>query len=397
MEEVLAIIELDEMRWSWQVFVVVALTLLANFIATQVLKRLERRFQKTDSFWDDALVYAARTPVNILILVLGLSWAAGIGNQYMEMDLFTGDNLFLLRRLTIIFLVMFCLVRFINITEKRVIQNFGNARAKFGDNVDITTVSAIGKLLRLAVIISSLLVVLPTLGIEITALLAFGGVGGIAIGFAAKDLLANFFGGLIIYFDRPFAIGEWIRSPDRNIEGTVEKIGWRVTLVRTFDKRPLYIPNAVFTSIALENPSRMLNRRIFEHMGIRYSDIGRMESVVTEVREMLRSHPEIDTNQTLMVNFTTYGASSLDFFIYTFTRTTNWVEFHAVKQDVLLKTAEIVLSNGAEFAFPTTTVDGLESQLHGLIAPVNEKSGSAASDAKASSGVSQGSGGEGAR
>ena len=90
--------------------------------------------------------------------------------------------------------------------------------------------------------------------------------------FAAKDLLANFFGGLTIYLDRPFAVGDWIRSPDREIEGTVERIGWRLTLIRTFDKRPLYIPNAVFTTIAVENPSRMHNRRIYETIGIRYDD-----------------------------------------------------------------------------------------------------------------------------
>ncbi len=68
----------------------------------------------------------------------------------------------------------------------------------------------------------------------------------------------------MIYFDRPFKVGDWIRSPDRQIEGTVERIGWRMTIIRTFDKRPLYVPNSVFSSIVVENPSRMLNRRIYE-------------------------------------------------------------------------------------------------------------------------------------
>ena len=113
---------------------------------------------------------------------------------------------------------------------------------------------ALAKLLRLSIVISAVLVALPTVGIEITALLAFGGVGGLAVGFAAQDLLSNFFGGLMIYLDRPFTIGDWIRSPDREIEGTVESIGWRLTVVRTFDKRPLYIPNSVFTTLTVENP-----------------------------------------------------------------------------------------------------------------------------------------------
>ena len=116
---------------------------------------------------------------------------------------------------------------------------------------------AMAKLLRLSVIITAGLVVLQTLGFSISGVLAFGGVGGIAVGFAARDLLANFFGGLMIYLDRPFSVGDWVRSPDRNIEGTVERIGWRLTVIRTFDKRPLYVPNSVFANIAVENPSRM--------------------------------------------------------------------------------------------------------------------------------------------
>ena len=77
---------------------------------------------------------------------------------------------------------------------------------------------------------------------------------------------------MFVYLDRPFAVGDWVRSPDREIEGTVENIGWRVTRIRTFDKRPLYIPNSIFSQIAVENPSRMSNRRIKETIGIRYDD-----------------------------------------------------------------------------------------------------------------------------
>ncbi|MEQ8953824.1 MAG: mechanosensitive ion channel, partial [Gammaproteobacteria bacterium] len=142
--------------------------------------------------------------------------------------------------------------------------------------------------------------------------------------------------------------------------GTVEHIGWRLTIVRTFDKRPLYIPNSVFNKLALENPSRMHNRRIHEKIGIRYGDSAKMGAIVADVKAMLQGHPAIDTSQTLMVNFNSYAPSSLEFFIYTFTKTTVWAEFHEIKQDVLLKIIEIVHRHGADFAFPTTTLDGLE-------------------------------------
>jgi MscS family membrane protein len=222
--------------------------------------------------------------------------------------------------------------------------------------VDKTTVDAISKLLRISVIITALLVTLQTLGYSISGVLAFGGVGGIAIGFAAKDLLANFFGGLTIYLDRPFAVGDWVRSPDRNIEGTVEQIGWRLTRIRTFDQRPLYVPNSTFTTIALENPSRMRNRRIHETLGIRYQDASKMDAIIKKVRDMLSNHPEIDTGRTLIVNFNSFAPSSLDFFVYTFTRTTEWVKYHEIKQDVLLKILAIIEAEGAECAFPTSTI-----------------------------------------
>ncbi|MCL4138738.1 UNVERIFIED_CONTAM: hypothetical protein GTU68_058796 [Idotea baltica] len=223
--------------------------------------------------------------------------------------------------------------------------------------MDETTVRAIGKLLRASVIISALLIAMQVFGYSISGLLAFGGIGGLAIGFASKDLLANFFGGLMLYLDRPFKVGDWVRSPDKEIEGTVEDIGWRLTRIRTFDKRPLYIPNSVFNSISVENPSRMLNRRIYETVGIRYDDIDKMAVIVEDVRNMLRAHEAIDQNQTLIVNFNAFSASSVDFFIYTFTKTTNWIQFHEIKQDVLLKMSEIISDHRAEIAFPTTTVN----------------------------------------
>ena len=119
-------------------------------------------------------------------------------------------------------------------------------------NVLIPKQYALAKLGYIVVGITGLLTLLQTLGLSISGLMAFGGMGGIAVGFAAKDILANFFGGLFIYTDRPFSVGDWIRSPDRDIEGTVEKIGWRVTRIRTFDKRPLYIPKEPSGPAAVE-------------------------------------------------------------------------------------------------------------------------------------------------
>lgn len=351
---------LHNLGWGVEVFAVVTLTLIARFIAIRALNVMARHLEKTKNVWDDALFEAARRPVSLLILMLGLVWAVQISDTYLQSELFSPQNLELVRKLTFIVLIMMFLVRFITLAEARIMETLSVGKSSDQTRLDPTTLHALAKLIRLSVVISSVLVALPTIGIEITALLAFGGVGGIAVGFAAQDLLSNFFGGLMIYLDRPFAIGDWVRSPDREIEGTVEMIGWRLTVVRTFDKRPLYIPNAVFNTIVVENPSRMTNRRIHEKIGIRYQDSQKMNAVVEDVKAMLKKHPDIDATQTLIVNFNGYGPSSLDFFVYSFTKTTNWIRFHEVKQDVMLKIVEIVHKNDADFAFPTTTIDGLD-------------------------------------
>jgi len=359
MPDLLSIESISELGWGVELFAVVMLTFIGRYLAMRALKVLGEQFEKTTNVWDDALFKAAQGPLSWFILILGLIWAVQISDGYLDMVLFSPTNLDIIRQLTFIVLTMVFLVRFITLAEARILDDLKSQTEDGQGRPDPTTLHALAKLTRLSVVISAVLVALPTLGIEITALLAFGGVGGIAVGFAAQDLLSNFFGGLMIYLDRPFAIGDWIRSPDREIEGTVESIGWRLTVVRTFDKRPLYVPNSVFAKLALENPSRMTNRRIYETIGIRYKDAAKMDQIVQDVHAMLRAHEEIDQDQTLIVNFNGYGKSSLDFFVYTFTKTTNWVKFHEIKQDVMLRIIRIVHEHQADFAFPTTTVDGI--------------------------------------
>ena len=360
MPDLLSIESISELGWGVELFAVVMLTFIGRYLAMRALKVLGEQLEKTTNVWDDALFKAAQGPLSWFILILGLIWAVQISDGYLDMVLFSPANLDIIRQLTFIVLTMAFLVRFITLAEARILDDLKSRTEGGQGRLDPTTLHALAKLTRLSVVISAVLVALPTLGIEITALLAFGGVGGIAVGFAAQDLLSNFFGGLMIYLDRPFAIGDWIRSPDREIEGTVESIGWRLTVVRTFDKRPLYVPNSVFAKLALENPSRMTNRRIYETIGIRYKDSAKMEQIVQDIHAMLRAHEEIDQDQTLIVNFTGYGKSSLDLFVYTFTKTTNWMKFHEIKQDVMLRIIRIVHEHQADFAFPTTTVDGID-------------------------------------
>lgn len=340
---------LSHNTWVYQVFIVVFLTLLTSYVVGVVFARLCKFAEKSSNVWDDVLLESARKPVQFLIWLLGIAWAARITQTASEAEVF--EFIDPVRRVGVIVLItwfLFGLAKRFEVT----LQSPGRVK----EPLDATTAGAIGKLLRASIIITASLVILQNMGFSISGVLAFGGVGGIAVGFAAKDLLANFFGGLTVYMDRPFVVGDWVRSPDKNIEGTVEHIGWRLTRIRTFDKRPLYVPNATFTTISLENPSRMTHRRIQETIGVRYDDIAQVRSIVESVKRMLIEHDEIDDMQTLIVNLNQFGDSSVNLMVYTFTKTTIWVKFHEVKQDVLLRIAEIIEEHGASIAFPTTTL-----------------------------------------
>ncbi len=346
----LGIITNEKFFWILELFFVVLAALAAGHIVNKIIDRLEKHAAQTASAWDDALLEACRRPLVWLIWILGINFSASIAAHRLGSAMVPIIDP--VNRLAVIILGALFLHNFI----KRAEQNLLNPDF-VSKPLDATTVRAVAKLLRTAVVITAFLVAMQLFGYSISGLLAFGGIGGIAVGFAAKDLLANFFGGLMIYLDRPFSVGDWIRSPDQEIEGTVEDIGWRLTRIRTFDKRPLYIPNSVFANIAVENPSRMTHRRIFETLGIRYHDINKMNTIVAAVKSMLIEHPEIDEKQTLIVNFDRFSPSSVDFFVYTFTVTIDWIHFHNVKHDVLLRIAEIISEAGAQVAFPTTTLD----------------------------------------
>lgn len=344
-------IGIAETTWqgSIKIFSVVLLTFFVSFVALWLLRILKRRFARTDNPWDDALLLAARKPLTVIIWIIGLSLAASVADDVSGIKFYSFAAS--ARHLGIILMIGWFILRFISGIESILISP-----TEMKKPMDQTTVSAMGKLLRGSIVITTALIVLQSLGYSIAGILAFGGIGGIAIGFAAKDLLANFFGGLMIYLDRPFNVGDCVRSPDRNIEGTVEVIGWRLTTIRTFDKRPLYVPNATFATISVENLSRMSHRYINEKIGIRYEDAHLMDKLVTEIKQMLLDDEKIDNNQNIIVNFTQFNTSSLDLYVCAYTETTDRSEFHQIKHNILLKIYAIISAQGAAIAFPTQTL-----------------------------------------
>lgn len=334
--------------WWVQCALIIVFAATAYWLLLRLIVKLKKRAGHTRNMFDDALIGAFKPPAAYGVILVAMALIIDIVDSEFEFINIEGQSQVLHLAGTVLF--TWFVLRLIRIRENQILKGQVESKA------DQTTITAIFKVLRLSVFVLAGLVCFQTLGFSLSGVIAFGGVGGAAVAFAAKDLLANFFGGLMVYMDKPFSVGDWVRSPDQNIEGTVEYVGWRVTRIRTFDKRPLYVPNSVFTQISIENPSRMTNRRIYEKIGVRYSDFAHVEAICKDIRRMLIDHPEIDDGQTLMVNFNGFADSSLEFFIYTFTHTTNWQAFHQIKQDVLVRVGQIIESYGAEIAFPSQSI-----------------------------------------
>ncbi len=257
----------------------------------------------------------------------------------------------LLRSLIVLWVVVWILSRLIARFEGRWL-----AKEKSDRKVDHGTIITVCRLLRIALIFTALLFSIQLLGYPISGLLAIGGAGTIIAGLAARDMLSNFFGGLMIHLDRPFSEGDWIRSPDKAMEGVVEHIGWRLTCIRTLDRRPLYVPNAVFTTILVENPSRMTHRRINERFKVRHEDGLRLPVILEEIRSMLQAHPGIDHRQSCLVNFVAFTDYGLECEVYAFglSKHTGHAESVALQEDILFQILAIIRKQGAELASTCT-------------------------------------------
>jgi len=336
--------------WLVQIAIVLVITLIASRIRHVLLNRVESRLSSTRLVWGKITAKSIRKPAALLIWILGILYCFEIVR--IEFEIAILDALPSVQNVVVISILTWFLYKLIGVHESEFLKSKHDAQI----TVDKTTVQITAKILRITVVILGILVAMQTLGLNIAGILAFGGVGGIAVGFAAREMISNYFGALMIFMDRPFEIGETITSPDRDIQGTVVEIGWRLTIIERFDSRTLYVPNSVFSSIAVRNLTRQNNRRIYEYVGIRYDDADCLAGILEDTKNMILNHPEIDQNGLIMVNFDRFAPSSLDFFIYCFTKTVVWSEYHDVKEDILMQIIRIIENHGAQIAFPTSTI-----------------------------------------
>ena len=215
-------------------------------------------------------------------------------------------------------------------------------------------INVMSRLYTISVLVIATAALMVNFGVPSGAIATMLGGAGIGFSFATQQISQNFLSGFMLFFNRPFREGDWINS--NNLEGTVEKIGWYYTRIRTFDRRPLYIPNSVFATNPIQNPGEMYNRRILANIGLRYEDLHKIGDVTKEVRTYLEKHPDIDKSQSILVNFNEWDASSINMMIYCFTKTTVWKDWLDIQQSIFLDIAGIVQRSGADFAFNCTTL-----------------------------------------
>jgi len=343
---------LDGFGWWIEILIWFVLALLLWWAYRAVINYFIAKLNKLKKSWPVALLQSFDLPVVYLFWFFLLTDFGQKIATHLGYLVFRYWNT-VYQAVTVIALFMM-MMRFIGYMQKAALAKVSRDPES---KTSKTSVTATAQLLRVVLIVITILMLLQVTGIPISALLAVGSIGTLTIGFAAKDTLENYMGGAMIFFDRPFGVGDWINLPAENIEGTVDNIGWRLTKIIGFDKRPYYIPNKIFSTTVIENPSRMTHRRIKRVVGVRYDDLNKVDAIVSDIQAMLDSHPDLaHKGVSTFVNLIEFASSSLNIQIYAFTKTVKWLPYQKIQQDVLLKVAAIIGEHGAQIAFPTRTL-----------------------------------------
>ncbi len=322
--------------------------IIATWVVNIGISRFIEKFSKTlkskkrggkVSVWAIAFASSISTPLKIFIWVAGLGIATELINEDLK-SVFLGKVLNL-RPIIHIAITVWFLLRFKNHLLPLISSSNGITK----ESLDV-----VDKISTIVIILASILTILPNMGISISGLLAFGGVGGILVGLAAKDFMANIFAAIMLHFDRPFSIGDWISLPEKNLEGIVESIGWRQVNIRTFDKKLVFVPNFMFSSMILMNPARMTHRRINETIGIAFEDVNKIPVIIEQMRGYLDSIEELDKGQSVNCYLDKFMGTSAEVVISAFLTSTELADFIRVKESILLKAAEILKDNQVSLA-----------------------------------------------
>lgn len=324
--------------------IILLLVLIANFFLKSWLQRLQERFREQGRVWKESFVEALYQPLSAFIWFLAAAFLADI----ISIHLFGGASFSLVLFIdsAAVLAVGWLLLRWNRLLTAR-LHTLSRRGKHSANNVKIDLLS---KLATLFTIAFTLLMLMDVTGRNMQTLIAFGGIGGLALAFASQQVISNFFGGMMVYFTHPFSIGEWIVINDEQVEGYVENIGWYMTCIRSLDMRPIYVPNSVFAKSIITTPSRMSHQRIKEKIGLTHASKDNLKAIVDEIKAMLSKHPQLDHDQKADAFLKAIGAHSLELEVTAFVSTSTVIPFDSVKEDVLLQVIRIISKNGGDIA-----------------------------------------------
>lgn len=337
----------------WQ-FILVFIFILLGLVAKKVCDYIfERRviplFKKTRFQFDHMLTQAMYKPLGFLFLLAGVLGAVAVLRLPTQDPNIRGFAFGALKVLLAVDIVWF-LFRIVDVLVFYLTELAGRTESKLDDQL----VPLVRKALKVSVGVIAFVWIVQLLGYSVSGLLAGLGIGGLAIALALQDTLANFFGSIVLFVDRPFRIGDWVKIGD--VEGTIEQIGFRSTRIRTWPKTLVTIPNKVVANTTVDNCSSMPKRRVKITVGVTYeTKADQMGAAVAAIRDILKGDPGVD-QEFIVVRFTDFGASSLDILVYYFTKDIPLDEHLAAKERVNLAIMRAVEALGLSIAFPTRTV-----------------------------------------
>lgn len=339
------------------VILAIALVFLVDRITRWLIRRRLRMLQdaRRKQRWKELLLEAASRPLSLFIIVYGIYAAIsplfghfdrpGQGNTFRTTAGWATD-------LVGSFVILWLLYRLLQAFERLLRRSVREEKG-----VDDLLVTLLSKSLRIVIVtLGGIFLVQNLTGLELGPLLASLGLGGLAVALAAKDSISNFFGTLTIIFDHPFEVGDHIKLA--TYEGVVESIGFRSTLIRTFDGALVSIPNEKAVNSGVENVGRRRTIRWHTNIGIRYdTSPDKVTRAVRIISESLYDEENMNADQPPRVFFNGFNQSSLNITIFVwYNRPTEWWSYQEWLQDRCLQIMREFEKEGIEFAFPTQTL-----------------------------------------
>ncbi len=333
-------------KWLTFLLVFMLFLLLRKQLSKLVTLIALKWVKKTETTLDDEILYVVQRPIAFGMIILGFNVAFSFLHFSSEFSLMISHTMATMT----IGLFAWVLYRIIKLFE----SSNDLISKRFKTDNGITLAKLLLSILKTIVLIIAGMNILSTWGINITGFVASLGLVGMAMALAAKDTASNFFGSMVLFTDKPFKIGDWIKTPE--VEGTIESIGVRSTKVRTFARALVSVPNGNLANAAILNWSEMNKRQIKMTLGLTYSTTAsQIKTILAEMRELLKNDEDIH-QQTIYIHFTEFQDSALGIFCYFFTKTTKWGEYMQVRERINLELMEIVEKNGAGFAFPSQSL-----------------------------------------